>query len=80
MQERDFFSTSDNILGVGPKLTKEDDCVAVIFGCNVLLVLRPVADNTYRIIGECYVFRIDEGVESREWEESGRPAPDILIV
>jgi hypothetical protein len=80
MQERCFFRTKSNLLGIGPKAMKHDDCVVVMFGCKVPLVLRPVVEDTYRIVGECYVFEVNEGTASQEWRESGMPSTDFVIV
>jgi len=45
-------------LGLAPDGANKGDCIVVLFGCSVPLVLRPIeiqGQTTYKIIGECYV-------------------------
>ncbi|KAH7348375.1 heterokaryon incompatibility protein-domain-containing protein [Rhexocercosporidium sp. MPI-PUGE-AT-0058] len=54
---RAFFTTAEGYIGVCPESAQIGDCVVVILGCEVPLVLRPYEDNkeNFIVVGECYV-------------------------
>jgi hypothetical protein len=84
MHGRCFFTTRDaTMLGVATSVVQKQDVVAVVFECNVPLVIRPVtmgAVNVFRIVGECYVYDIMQGEAVRLWDESGRGADEMVII
>jgi hypothetical protein len=55
LKNRSIFTTEDGKLGIGPFCCQEGDIVAVVFGADYLLVLRPQADGTYKRIGDAYI-------------------------
>jgi hypothetical protein len=80
---RKAFRTSHGMIGICPETVREGDCVAILLGANVPMVLRPleggrVGDgdrdgNTkeWRLIGESYVHGMMDG-EALRWLESRR--------
>ncbi len=57
---RRFMITKSGYIGLVPELTREDDVICVLFGCDTPLVLRPVGDY-YTLVGECYVHGLMDG-------------------
>jgi hypothetical protein len=66
------------LVGLGPSKTKEGDLIAVLYGCSVPVILRPVHDPSndaqdYEFIGEAYIHgkmdgeAIDAGFEERKF-------------
>jgi hypothetical protein len=49
------FRTEEGRLGLGPKLAAPGEKVRVVLGCNYPLILRPVSENQWVIVGDCYV-------------------------
>jgi hypothetical protein len=50
-----------------------------LFGGNVPYVLRPVGDDHYRLVGECYFHSVMGGQVVEEWKKSGEPAKEFHI-
>lgn len=55
-----YFGSHRGYLGVGPTTTLQGDVIAIMLGMNTPLVLRPVGDDHYQIVGEAYVHGIHE--------------------
>ncbi|KAK8128885.1 hypothetical protein PG984_009993 [Apiospora sp. TS-2023a] len=49
-----FFVTNGNRIGKGPRDLTQGDCVAVIYGCRIPLVLRP-SGQYFQLVGPCYM-------------------------
>jgi hypothetical protein len=64
--ERTFLFTADGHIGVGSYQMELGDEVCVIFGCEVLCIIRPMGDH-YRLIGECYVHGYMHGEAIDRW-------------
>jgi hypothetical protein len=47
-------------MGVGSRMMQIGDKICVLFGGEVLFILRP-AGETYRLVGECYVHGLMSG-------------------
>jgi len=58
---RSFFVTEQGYMGFGPKMSMEGDQVCVFPGCSIPLLLRPVAQGQYEIVGECFVLGLMMG-------------------
>lgn len=63
---RRFCTTLEQSLGFVPYDTRESDCVAIIRGCSVPVIIRQLEaqwDNTskWMLVGECYVDGIMDG-------------------
>ena len=52
---RRLFVTASGRLGLGPASMMSGDTVAILFGGNVPYVLRPLANNQWHFVGECYL-------------------------
>ncbi|KAL8756673.1 MAG: hypothetical protein Q9184_004426 [Pyrenodesmia sp. 2 TL-2023] len=59
---RSFIITANkNMTGLALDVCRENDCVAVLLGCESPMVLRPTDDGHYTVVGECYVHGLMEG-------------------
>jgi len=58
---RRFFEGDDGRLGLAPPSAMTGDVIAILFGCNVPVVLREVNKGKYEVIGECYVHGLMDG-------------------
>ncbi|RMY76950.1 hypothetical protein D0863_01640 [Hortaea werneckii] len=69
---RIFFITDSGRLGVGPQTLKEDDLVAILYGCNFPVTLRryPNSDR-HEFIGPAYIGGIMDGEAVEEAEARG---------
>ena len=76
---RYLFTTSKGHLGLGPIAMRVGDIITVLFGGNVPYILRPVSDDHYRLVGECYFHPVMEGQAIEEWKKSGEPAKEFHI-
>jgi hypothetical protein len=57
--------TTKGYLGMALDAVRAGDCIFVLLGCSMPMVLRPVDDGRYRVVGEIYVHGIMEG--ENEW-------------
>ena len=57
---RRLVTNSTGYLGLTPAELSEGDIIAVLYGCNSPVVLRPCEDKFY-VIGECYVDGVMDG-------------------
>jgi hypothetical protein len=74
-----LFLTLGGMLGLGPEGMRADDVVVVLHGASVPFVLRPIEDGLWRLIGECYVYEVNQGRVVREWEEKGSVSESFCI-
>jgi hypothetical protein len=77
--DRTLFITSTEMLGIGPLAMIPGDVVVVLHGGRMPLVLRPVDNGLWRLVGECYLYDVDEGRVHREWEEKGSVSEKFTI-
>ena len=54
-KSRLLFQTREGYIGLCPESTRIGDVVAVILGCKTPIILRPVGDKQFRVVGESYV-------------------------
>ncbi|KAF2181337.1 hypothetical protein K469DRAFT_589960, partial [Zopfia rhizophila CBS 207.26] len=64
-----FFITVNGYMGLGPRNAREGDLICCFYGGPMLYVLRRTedAEESYRIIGDCYVHGLMNG-ESLKWD------------
>jgi len=74
-----LFITSTGMLALGPIKTLPGDVVVVLHGNPIPFVLRPASDGLWRLVGECYVYDVNEGRIHREWEENGSVSEKFCI-
>ena len=53
--------TRGGLLGLAPELAVSGDCVAIVKGAKVPLILRPMDDAKWELIGDCYIHGIMHG-------------------
>ncbi|PMD40264.1 hypothetical protein L207DRAFT_565768 [Hyaloscypha variabilis F] len=58
---RACFTTMEGYIGVGPTSTKIGDIICVLLGCAVPLVLRPIREGKFSVVGECYCDELMNG-------------------
>lgn len=51
---RSLFRNTDGSFGLSPEAAKPGDIISVVLGLGSLLILRPMGNNTYKIVGEPY--------------------------
>lgn len=73
MAGRRLLLTNSGYIGLGLDTARNGDIVAVIYGCNMPMVLRP-EEGYYVVVGECYVHgaMFGEALEEQEhnWHET----------
>ena len=74
-----LFITSTEMLVLGPENMLPGDVVVILHGTPIPFVLRPVSDGLWRLVGECYVYDVNEGRIHREWEEKGSVSEEFCI-
>ncbi|CAG8975206.1 hypothetical protein HYALB_00004267 [Hymenoscyphus albidus] len=52
---RRVFITTKGYIGIGPKALLKGDVCCILFGASVPYILRPLEDDSYLLVGECYV-------------------------
>ncbi|KAI0403750.1 heterokaryon incompatibility protein-domain-containing protein [Xylaria palmicola] len=65
--------TCSGRIGMAAKKANKGDLVCVLYGCSVPILLRPSGDedNTFTLVGECFIdgFMEGAGLEQRNFEE-----------
>jgi hypothetical protein len=75
---RRLMTTQSGYLGLVPEAAKPGDVVAILYGCNFPVILRPRGE-TYAMIGEAYVDGIMDG-EAMEAQERGEYTLEDLVI
>lgn len=79
-------TTQNRYFGTVPDEAEEGDLIVILFGIDIPFVLRPVGDNTFKLIGHCYVHGIMDGElvvageYSRDTEVRGVDSVDFTLV
>ncbi|CZT10030.1 uncharacterized protein RCO7_03176 [Rhynchosporium graminicola] len=60
MIQRRMVVTEKGYIGIAPRLAKEGDCIVLVKGGRVPLILRPEEDQ-WELLGDCYVHGIMRG-------------------
>jgi hypothetical protein len=60
IEGRKLITTRTGWLGLAPEESEIGDIIAILFGCNYPVVLRP-SSNDFKYIGECYVDGLMDG-------------------
>jgi hypothetical protein len=63
-----LFHSRGGRLGLVPSSALDGDCIAVLHGSIVPVVLRPLVDGTYNVVGQCYLENVMYG-EAVTWGE-----------
>jgi hypothetical protein len=78
VQGRKPFISDRGYCGLVPEHAEEGDCICILFGCDVPVVLRKCNDF-YVFIGECYVNGLMDG-EAIKAEEAGEIKSQIFEI
>lgn len=64
--------TGKKLVGLGPSKTKEGDTIAILYGCSVPVILRPVpGTRDYEFVGEAYIHgKMDGEAISENFEKT----------
>ncbi|KAI1774094.1 heterokaryon incompatibility protein-domain-containing protein [Hypoxylon cercidicola] len=76
---RRFIVTRTGFVGMAPLLAKTGDEVFILKGSNVPLLLRPNGDNTYRLVGDCYISGFMDGEAMNGLETGEYQEADIIL-
>lgn len=90
---RRFVLLGRGYYGVAPKMTREGDLCAIIFGTRVPLILRrvPGKQDQYSVVGPVYVqskkccndgtpYRLGQSESCDDWEDMDLQTEDIMLV
>jgi len=81
LQGRHVFYTRDGHLGLGPEHTRRGDIVAVLYGCEWPVVMRPLpTPGEYKLLECAYVYGIMDGAAVRRHKELGREDDRFRII
>ncbi|KAI8623268.1 heterokaryon incompatibility protein-domain-containing protein [Xylariaceae sp. FL1651] len=59
LRQRTFIRTTEGYLGLGPTDAHQGDVIVVLLGCDSPMALRPDSGTKYRVVGECYVYGLE---------------------
>jgi hypothetical protein len=68
---RRAFLSNSGLCGLVPENADDGDCLCILFGCDIPVVLRKTGDS-YTFIGECYIYGLMDGEAIKELEASTR--------
>ncbi|KAK8053200.1 HET-domain-containing protein [Apiospora saccharicola] len=60
-QGRQLFGAQDGDFGLVPSVAQPGDQICVLIGCDTPILLRPGTDDTFVVIGECFMLSITSG-------------------
>ena len=58
---RTFVKTREGYIGLAPRNAQPGDQVCILLGRNMPMLLRPIANSQYQVVGECYVHGLMNG-------------------
>lgn len=76
---RCFFVTESGSIGIGPRKMQLQDVVTVLYGCLWPVVLRPVNNGCYRVLGICYLHGIMDGEAIQSFKAADRVEVEFII-
>ncbi|KAK3331733.1 heterokaryon incompatibility protein-domain-containing protein [Cercophora scortea] len=73
--------TNGGLLGMAPREARKGDLVCVLLGCSIPLVLREVpGEETFTVVGECYVDGYMNGEVCERMEHHGRSIREFCLI
>jgi hypothetical protein len=75
---RSLITTSTGHVGLAPDDTRVGDRVCVLLGCNSPLILRALSDDSWLVVGACYINSLTNG-EALLGPLSGQTDPVLLL-
>lgn len=79
LRTRRLITTSTGFLGTAPRASQKADCIFLIPGCNVPLVLRPCGGQQYKVVGGCYLHGFMEGEAVDKLSSAEFPVEEIIL-
>ncbi len=81
-RQKRLMVTNTGLLGMAPPNATKGDCICILLGCSIPLILRPVGPNkgSYRLVGECYVDGYMNGEVFRELSSGRLTLENIRLV
>ena len=67
-------------MGIGPAAAKANDTICVLFGGQVLYVIRAKDGERHEFIGECYVHGFMDGEAVEGCDTEGGPQSQTFIL
>jgi Heterokaryon incompatibility protein (HET) len=61
LENRYIFETANGYIGVAPLEAMQGDEVCVALGCDAPLLLRPIGNDVYTLVGVCYACGVTKG-------------------
>lgn len=58
---KQLMTTSHGYIGIAPCLAEPGDEICILVGCHTPMILRPLGEGRFRIVGEAYVLGLSEG-------------------
>ncbi|KAJ9635434.1 hypothetical protein H2199_008437 [Coniosporium tulheliwenetii] len=77
---RRLFWTTDGYMGIGSAAMKDGDKICMLFGGQVLYILRDIGNGHHEFIGECYVHGLMDGEALRGFEAGEVKSETLVIV
>ncbi|KAI2471445.1 HET-domain-containing protein [Annulohypoxylon bovei var. microspora] len=56
-----FIQTTDNSMGIAPRAAQPGDEICVVLGCSDPLLLRPLGNEKFKLVGPCFVASLVHG-------------------
>ncbi|KAH7151347.1 hypothetical protein DER46DRAFT_638924 [Fusarium sp. MPI-SDFR-AT-0072] len=78
-RDRQIFTATNCLLGLGPNLLRKGDLICVVAGGSVPYILRPLSDDTFYFVGECYVAGYMFGEAVAEWRSQAQASLSLRI-
>ncbi|KAI9900048.1 hypothetical protein N3K66_004310 [Trichothecium roseum] len=60
-EKRVYIETEEGYIGLGPLGCRTGDVICVFPGCNVPVVLRPLPNGKYQLVGDSFVYGLNDG-------------------
>ncbi|KAK5679622.1 hypothetical protein LTS10_008444 [Elasticomyces elasticus] len=77
---RRFFVTNSGRPGLGPRAMQTGNIVTLLRGVRTPIILRPLSDGRYQLVGETYVDGIMFGEAWKECKTTGAVEEEFLLV
>jgi len=61
-KERCLISTDEGYIGLAPPFAQCGDIICVFLGCVSPILLRPVGNGNFQVVGECFVYGLSDSV------------------
>jgi hypothetical protein len=70
---------SERFVGLGPEAAQAGDIICILFGGRIPYLLRPSSDDSYLLVGECYINGLMYGEALNHAEEWGVQKKEFML-